>query len=118
MLPMPGNATPGSDAIVVLITAPGGSGGAALARTLVEEHLVACINVVPVVRSIYWWKGEVQDDAEALLLCKTSRERFDALETRVRELHPYDVPEVIALPIELGSAPYLAWLAEQTRVEK
>ncbi len=104
------------DALVVLITAPAGAAEAELARTLVDERLVACVNLIPGVRSLYRWQGEVQDDAESLLLCKTTPDRYAALEARVRELHPYEVPEIIALPLVHGSAPYLAWLAEQTRV--
>lgn len=107
-----------ADGVVVLITAPADGGEAALARTLVGERLVACVNLVPPVRSIYRWQGEVQEDAEALLLCKTTRDRFSALEARVRELHPYDVPEIIALPIELGAASYLAWLTGETHPDE
>ena len=104
-----------SDHLVVFITAPAGAGETQLARTLVEERLVACVNLVPGVRSLYHWEGEVQDDCETLLICKTHRERFAALEARVQALHPYDVPEVIALPIEQGAASYLAWVTAQTQ---
>jgi periplasmic divalent cation tolerance protein len=102
-------------AIVVLVTAPTAERAAELARTLVEERLAACGNVVPGLRSIYRWEGKVQDDAEALLLLKTTRARFDALRDRVLALHPYQVPEVIALPVEAGSAAYLEWIAAETR---
>jgi periplasmic divalent cation tolerance protein len=104
-----------TDALVVLVTAPTAEQAAELARTLVEERLAACGNVVPGLRSIYRWEGKVQDDAEALLLLKTTRARFDALRARVLALHPYDVPEVLAVPVEAGSAPYLAWIADSTR---
>ncbi|ABS25388.1 divalent-cation tolerance protein CutA [Anaeromyxobacter sp. Fw109-5] len=103
------------DALVVLVTAPSPEQAAELARALVEERLAACGNVVPAVRSIYRWEGKVHDDAEALLVLKTTRGRFEALRERVLALHPYDVPEVLALPVEAGSAPYLAWLADETR---
>jgi periplasmic divalent cation tolerance protein len=101
-------------AVVVLVTTPTAERAAEIARALVEERLAACGNVVPGLRSIYRWEGKIHDDAEALLVLKTTRERFDALRERVLALHPYEVPEVIALPIEAGSAPYLAWIAAET----
>jgi periplasmic divalent cation tolerance protein len=104
-----------TDALVVLVTAPTAEKAAEIARALVEERLAACGNVVPGLRSIYRWEGKVQDETEALLVLKTARDRFDALRARVLALHPYDVPEVIALPIEAGSAPYLAWIVGETR---
>ncbi len=103
-----------TDALVVLVTTPTAELAAGLARTLVEERLAACGNVLPGVRSVYRWEGEVHDDAEALLVLKTSRARFEALRERVLSLHPYQVPEVLALPVEAGSAPYLAWIAGET----
>ena len=102
-------------AIVVLVTAPDAAKAAEIARALVEERLAACGNVVPGLRSIYRWEGKVQDDAEALLVLKTTRARFEALRERVLALHPYAVPEVVALPVEAGSAPYLEWIGEQVR---
>lgn len=104
-----------TDALVVLVTAPAADDAARIARTLVEERLAACGNVVPGLRSIYRWQGAVQEDVEALLVLKTTRDRFEALRARVVALHPYEVPEVIALPVEAGSAPYLAWIASETR---
>ena len=104
-----------TDALVVLVTTPSPERAAEIARALVEERLAACGNVVPGLRSIYRWEGKVQDDAEALLVLKTTRARFEALRDRVLALHPYEVPEVIALPVEAGSAPYLAWIAAETR---
>ena len=103
-----------TEALVVLVTAPDPEKAAEIARTLVEERLAACGSVVPGLRSIYRWEGRVQDDREALLLLKTTRARFEALRARVLALHPYQVPEVLALPVEAGSAPYLAWIAEAT----
>jgi periplasmic divalent cation tolerance protein len=102
-------------AIVVLVTAPTAERAAELARTLVEERLAACGNVVPGLRSIYRWEGKVVDEPEALLVLKTTRGRFEALSDRVLALHPYQVPEVIALPVEAGSAAYLDWIAAETR---
>ncbi len=105
---------PPTDALVVLVTTPTPERAAELARALVEERLAACGNIVPGLRSIYRWEGKVQDDAEALLVLKTTRARFEALRDRVLALHPYQVPEVLALPVEAGSAAYLAWVAAQT----
>lgn len=104
-----------TETLVVLVTTPTPERAAEIARVAVEERLAACGNVVTGVRSIYRWEGEIQDDAEALLVLKTTRGRFEALRERVLSLHPYAVPEVIALPVEAGSAPYLAWIAAETR---
>ena len=104
-----------TDALVVLVTAPSAEQAAALARALVEARLAACGNVVPGLRSIYRWEGQVRDEPEALLVLKTTRDRLEALRERQLALHPYDVPEVLALPVEAGSAAYLAWLAAETR---
>jgi periplasmic divalent cation tolerance protein len=103
-----------TDALVVLVTAPTPERAAEIARALVDERLAACGNVVPGLRSIYRWEGKIQDDGEALLLLKTTRARFEALRARIVELHPYEVPEVLALPVEAGSAPYLEWIAAET----
>lgn len=103
-----------TDALVVLVTAPTPEQAAELARAVVGERLAACGNVVPGLRSIYRWEGKVQDDAEALLVLKTTRGRLEALRDRILALHPYEVPEVIALPVEAGSAAYLAWLSRET----
>jgi periplasmic divalent cation tolerance protein len=103
-----------TDAIVVLVTTPTPERAAEIARALVEERLAACGNVLPAIRSIYRWEGKVQDEAEALLVLKTTRARFEALRERVLALHPYQVPEIIALPVEAGSAPYLGWIAGET----
>ncbi len=103
-----------TDALVVLVTTPTQERAAEIARAVVEERLAACGNVVPGLRSIYRWEGRVQDDAEALLVLKTTRARFEALRDRVLALHPYEVPEVIALAVDAGSAPYLAWIAAET----
>lgn len=95
---------------VVLVTAPDPETGARLARALVGERLAACVNVVPGVRSVYRYEGEVHDDPEVLLVVKSRADRAEILESRVRELHPYDLPEVIRLPLCGGSAAYLDWV--------
>ncbi len=103
-----------TDVLVVLVTAPGPEEAARLARTLVEERLAACGNVLPGLRSIYRWEGKVRDEGEALLLLKTTRERFAALRDRILALHPYEVPEVLALPVEAGAERYLSWVGTET----
>lgn len=99
---------------VVLCTAPDRDVATRLARTLVEEGLAACVNVVPGVTSVYRWEGRVQQDAEVLLVVKTHPTRLAALEARVLELHPYDVPEFVVLAAAHASVAYLAWLAGAT----
>ena len=100
-----------TDVRVVLVTCPHAEAAARLARTLVEERLAACGNVLPGLRSIYRWEGEVLDESEVLLVLKTTTARFPALRERVLALHPYQVPEVISLAVEAGHAPYLEWVA-------
>jgi len=105
-----------TDKIVVLVTCGSLKEGRRIARALVEARLAACVNVLRTpVESIYRWKGNVEAAKEFLLIVKTSRARLAALETAVKRLHSYDVPEIIALPIEKGSRDYLAWLAESVR---
>ena len=99
--------------IVVLVTASSGAEGERVARALVEERLAACVNRIPAVQSVYRWQGKVEQSAEELLVIKTTADLFTALEKRVRELHSYSVPEIIALPIMNGSEAYLKWLGEQ-----
>jgi periplasmic divalent cation tolerance protein len=99
------------DAIVVLVTVPNEETANALGEALVGEQLAACVNVLPGMRSIYRWKGAIERDQELLCVIKTTRSGFEALRARVVALHPYEVPEVVALPIEAVHAPYLAWLA-------
>jgi len=102
-------------AIEVHITAPNQSEAAAMAKVLVEEGLAACVNIVSGVRSIFSWEGKIHDESEVLCLLKTRPELFGALADRVRELHSYDVPEVIAFEVDDGSPAYLDWLATSTR---
>ena len=81
-----------------------------IAEALVADRLAACVNIVPGITSVYRWQGEVQHDSELLLLIKTRDECYPALEARIRELHSYEVPEIIAVPLQRGSESYLAWL--------
>ena len=100
---------------VVLCTAPP-EAAADIARAVVEPGLAACVNILPGVRSIYWWQGELCDDGESLLVIKTRAERVPALTDALLAAHPYDVPEVIALPIGVaeGNPAYLRWLIDET----
>jgi len=102
-------------AIVVLSTFPTEDKAAEVARTLVDEKLAACVNLVPTVRSIYRWQDEVCDERETLAIIKTTQDRGTPLTERLVALHPYDVPEVIVLPVDNGHASYLAWLTASTR---
>jgi periplasmic divalent cation tolerance protein len=103
-----------SDHVVVLVTAPSADVAAALGRAIVEEELAACVNVVPGLRSIYRWQGKICDDAEVLCVFKTRTALVERLRERVVALHPYEVAEVIALPIVAGSAAYLRWVDDST----
>ena len=98
---------------VVLVTAPPRR-APALARALVRRRLAACVNLVPGVRSVYRWKGRVEEARETLLVVKTSAARVPALLAAIEELHPYEVPEGIAIPVVAGLAPYLRWIAGET----
>jgi len=101
-----------SEALVVLSTAPSAEEAVSIGRRLVEEHLAACVNVLPGARSIFFWEGRVQEADEAVLVIKTRNERYAELERRILALHSYSVPEVLALPVASGSAAYTAWLRE------
>jgi periplasmic divalent cation tolerance protein len=85
-----------------------------IARSLVNQNLAACVNIAPEVRSVYLWKGQVCDEAERLLIIKTRAELFDQLKTAVKEMHPYEVPEIIAIAIDNGLPEYLNWIDQCT----
>jgi len=99
---------------VVLCTVPDVETGARIARAIVEERIAACVNVVPGLRSIYRWKGEVQDEPEALLVIKARAQGFERLAERISSLHPYEVPEIVALEVSGCHGPYLAWALDAT----
>ncbi len=103
---------PMTDKIVILCTCGSEADAGRIARALVEERLAACVNVIPHIASTYRWKEQVETAAEWLLVIKSSRPLFAALGAAVARLHPYVVPELLALPVLDGSAPYLAWLDE------
>jgi periplasmic divalent cation tolerance protein len=105
-----------TEEIVVFITVPNEDLAVTIARSLVESRLAACANIIKGIRSIYMWQDKVEDDAEVLMIVKTRRELFDPLKSKVKELHTYEVPEIIALPIIAGSDDYLKWLRESTGV--
>jgi periplasmic divalent cation tolerance protein len=107
-----------TDFIVVYVTVGSSEEAEQLASSLVEERLAACVNRIKEVQSIYRWEGKVQRSSEELLVIKTRRDLFDALKSRVQDLHSYTVPEVIALPILEGNPSYLQWLNEQTRKDE
>ena len=104
----------GSAVRLVLATCPDAATAERLAHTLVTERLAACGSVVPGLTSIYRWQGAIETAAECLLLLKTRADRLDALAERLLDLHPYAVPELLALPVERGSADYLAWVVEES----
>jgi periplasmic divalent cation tolerance protein len=100
---------------IVLMTAPSADVAARIGRTLVEERLAACANIVPAVRSIYRWQGKICDEGEVLCILKTRRALFDALRDRIGALHPYEVPEIVAVDPSAVSEAYARWLVECTR---
>jgi periplasmic divalent cation tolerance protein len=99
---------------VALVTAPDAQVAERIARTLVEERLAACVNILPGARSVYRWQGKVEDAQELVLVVKTVQERVPALVARIPELHPHKVPEVIVLAVESGLPAYLSWVVDET----
>ena len=103
------------DALLVFTTFPDDAQARHVGRLLVTERLAACVNVLPGVTSFYLWEGKPEESAETLALIKTRREIYPALEARLRELHPYEVPEIVAVELAAGLPAYLEWLAAGTR---
>ncbi len=103
-----------SQPLVVYCSCPDLTVAERIAETVVAEHLAACVNIVPGLISIYRWQGQMQRESEVLLMLKTREAVYPLLETRIFELHPYEVPEVIAIPITLGATSYLNWLDDNT----
>lgn len=99
---------------ILFVTCPPGE-AESLAGKLVEEKLVACVNIIPRIKSVYWWEDKIQNDEESLLVMKTTPDLVPTVIARVRELHSYEVPEVISLPIEAGNEAYLKWIGDVTR---
>jgi periplasmic divalent cation tolerance protein len=104
-----------TDKILVISTCAAEADAERLARALLDARLAACVNVVPGVRSFYRWKGEIESEAEFMLIIKTSRDLFPALLAEIEKLHPYEVPELLALPVLAGAENYLSWLDANLR---
>ncbi len=104
--------------VLCLVTIDDLDKAAYIARTLVEKKLTACVNILPQIRSVYWWKGEICDDPERLMIMKTTDRLFEKLQNEIQELHPYEVPEIIAINIDRGLPDYLRWIDETTDSEK
>jgi len=102
------------DPLLIITNCPDEEVANAIALALIEEKLAACVNILPRVQSVYRWQGAVESASEIPLLIKTTADRYGALESRIGELHPYDVPEIIAVPITRGLPAYLNWLAGET----
>jgi len=96
--------------LVALVTVPSTDVGTEVAHTLLDRKLAACVNIIPTMTSLYTWEGEVCADEEVLLIIKTTKSAFDELASAVKEIHPYDVPEIIAVPLTAGSKDYLDWI--------
>jgi periplasmic divalent cation tolerance protein len=103
------------DVVIVLTTWPAGEDAGPAAATLVEERLAACVNLLPEMESTYRWKNAVEQERERQMVIKTTRLRVDALLARLKQLHPYDVPEALVIPVVGGSEAYLAWVGECTK---
>lgn len=103
--------------LVVLSTFPDAAAAHSAAEAVVNERLAACVNVLPGVESVYRWQGTVESSQEVLAIIKTTVERYPELEKRLRELHPYEVPEIVALPASAVAGSYLAWVTANTREE-
>lgn len=104
-----------ADEIVILITAASEDEAARIARALVDERLAACANILPGVRSLFFWEGRTQDEREVLMVVKTRHALLDSIVRRVKALHSYTVPEIIALPVLGGSQDYLKWVRETVK---
>ena len=103
------------DVAVLFCTVPNAEVGARVAHAVVDASEAACVNIIPGLRSIYRWRGETCDDAELLLVMKTTRSRCEELSRHVKAMHPYETPELVALPVEAGSLAYLDWVRGETR---
>ena len=101
-----------TDKLVILSTCASEAEAETLARALVESHAAACVNVLPAIRSFYRWQGKLESSAECLLVIKSSRARFPDVRAVIEHTHSYEVPEIIALPVDDGARPYLVWMDE------
>lgn len=103
------------EAVVIYVTCQDNQQAREIGQTLVKERLVACVNILPTIQSLYWWNDEIQDDTETAFLAKTTPKNVDKIIARVGELHSYECPCVIAMPIEKANPNYLNWIIEQTQ---
>jgi len=104
-------------ALFVYVTAPDAACAEAIGRMLLERRLAACVNILPAVRSLYWWNGVIENSEETAFIAKTEADRFEALATAVRAVHPYECPCVVALPVDRATPDFLDWIIASTRPE-
>ncbi len=105
-----------TDFVVVLTTLPADADCAAFAETLVREHLAACVNILPEMQSIYWWKDKVDRDRERQIVIKTTAVRLEDVQSRICEMHPYEVPELLVVRVDGGDEAYLNWMGQATKM--
>ncbi|WP_420474779.1 divalent-cation tolerance protein CutA [Noviherbaspirillum sp. ST9] len=103
------------DVLLVLTNVPDEVTAHTIARGVVADRLAACVNVLPAVRSVYQWEGKIEEAVEVTLLIKSTQDRYAALEAAIRKAHPYDVPEIIAMPVSAGLPAYLNWVVSETK---
>lgn len=106
-----------AEALIVLTTVPDMETARAVARAAVEKRLAACVHIAPAGTSLYWWEGKIAEEAEHTLIIKTRPDLYDALESGIRAVHPYTVPEILAVPAVKGARSYLDWIRAETRPE-
>ena len=106
-----------SKEIVVLVTAGSEDEARSIAKEIVQKRLVACVNIIPRIQSVFTWDGEVTEEQESLLIAKTTAKAFEKVESVIKRLHSYSVPEIIALPIHAGSFDYLTWVRDSVNAE-
>lgn len=115
---MPKRSLKADQILVVLVTCPTKRVALHLSREILKERLAACVNICPGVTSSFWWQGKIDRCKENLLIAKTTQKRFKQLCARINKLHPYDMPEVIAIPVVMGSEAYIGWVVDSVRVRK
>lgn len=101
--------------ILIYVTYPSEEAAREISKALLEVRLVACANIFPAHRALYWWEGEIADEAEVAVIYKTRRDRFEAVEAAIKERHPYDVPCIVSVPVEKAQQDFMGWVREQTR---
>lgn len=106
-----------SDTLLVMTTLPDQASAEQLARQLLSQKLAACVNILPAMSSLYMWQGKLEHGKEHLLLIKTCRDRYGVLEAEIRHRHPYELPEIIGIPVTAGLTGYLDWVAENTAID-